>query len=99
MKRLAFAAVLSVCAASSALAADFPPYAAPPRGPHLITSRPRSFRPTVGVDSMSAAISVLVGVALAPFPIQRAARFPAPQAVRSSEAANSVLITSSIAAS
>jgi outer membrane immunogenic protein len=30
MKRLAFAAALSVCAASSVLAADFPPYAAPP---------------------------------------------------------------------
>lgn len=33
MKRLAFAAALSVCAASSTLAADFPPYAGPPRGP------------------------------------------------------------------
>jgi outer membrane immunogenic protein len=34
MKRFAFAAALSVCTASSALAADFPPYAAPPpRGP------------------------------------------------------------------
>jgi outer membrane immunogenic protein len=33
MKRLAFAAALSIGAASSALAADFPPYAAPPRGP------------------------------------------------------------------
>ena len=34
MKRFAFAAALSVCTGSSALAADFPPYAAPPpRGP------------------------------------------------------------------
>jgi hypothetical protein len=48
---------------------------------------------------MSAAISVLVGVALALFPIQRAAHFPAPQAVRSSAAVNSVSITSFTAAS
>jgi hypothetical protein len=89
--RLAFAVEFSIGAASSALAADFPPYAAPPQvaPAYIILYR----------HSISAAISVLVGVALVLFPIQLAVRFPAPQAVRSSAAVNSVLITSSTAAS
>src|SRR5262249_55322875 len=40
MKRLVFAAALSIGAASSALAADLPPYAPPPRAPAAYIAPP-----------------------------------------------------------